>query len=46
MDRGNCPSLAPTKKSLDDANMAPFTDPKVEDATNKGIIHAIVPNNL
>ena len=42
--RGIWPSLAPTKKSLDDAKIPPFTEPKVEKATNIGIIHAIGPN--
>ena len=43
--RGICPSLAPTKNNLDDAKIPPLTDPKVEQATNRGINHAIGPNN-
>lgn len=31
---------------LEDANMPPLTAPKVEQATNTGIIHFIPPNNL
>ena len=42
--RGICPSLAPTKNNLDDAKIPPFTDPKVEQATNRGINQAIGPN--
>ena len=42
--RGICPSLAPTKNNLDDAKIPPFTDPKVEQATNSGINQAIGPN--
>jgi hypothetical protein len=42
--RGILPSLAPTKKSLEDAKIPPFTDPKVEHATNTGMTHAIGPN--
>ena len=41
---GICPSLAPTKNSLEDANIPPFTEPKQEQATNTGIIQAIGPN--
>ena len=31
---------------LEDAKMPPLTAPKVEQATNTGIIHFIGPNNL
>ena len=31
---------------LEDAKMPPLTAPKVEQATNTGIIHFIPPNNL
>lgn len=40
---GKWPFLAPTKKSLDEAYMAPFKDPKVHKATNSGIIHDMTP---
>lgn len=43
---GRCPCLAPTKKSLADANMAPFKDPNVEQATNIGIQKENMPNIL
>jgi hypothetical protein len=43
---GKCPFLAPTKKRRDEANIAPFNDPKVEHATNKGIRKANIPNIL
>lgn len=38
IDEGKSPSLAPTKNSLAEENIAPFKAPKVEQATNKGII--------
>lgn len=43
---GKCPFRAPTKNSLDEANIAPFRAPNVEHATKNGIIHAIGPNNF
>ena len=42
---GNCPCLAPTKNSLEEAKMPPLTDPKVEQATKRGIVQDITPNN-
>ena len=42
--RGICPSLAPTKNSLDEAKIPPFTEPKVEAATKSGISQAMGPN--
>ncbi len=42
---GNCPCLAPTKNSLEEAKMPPLTDPKVEQATKSGIVQDITPNN-
>lgn len=46
MALGKCPARAPTKKSRDDAKMAPFKDPKVEHATKNGIRNENIPNNL
>lgn len=46
MALGKCPALAPTKKSLDEANIAPFSDPNVEQATKKGMIREKEPNIL
>lgn len=43
---GRCPFLAPTKNSRELAKIAPFSDPKVEQATNSGISHANIPNIL
>lgn len=43
---GKWPFLAPTKNKRDEANMAPFNAPKVEQATKKGIVHDITPSNL
>lgn len=43
---GKCPLRAPTKKSLDDAKIAPFRAPKVEQATKNGINQAIGPKSL
>jgi len=43
---GKCPWRAPTKNSRDDANMAPFRAPNVEQATKNGIIQDITPSNL
>jgi len=40
---GKWPSLAPTKTNLEAANMDPFKDPNVDEATNRGMIHAIGP---
>lgn len=41
---GKWPLRAPTKNKRDDANMAPFNEPNVEQATKSGIIHANMPN--
>lgn len=38
---GKWPFLAPTKNKRDEAKMAPFNDPNVEHATNKGINQAM-----
>ena len=43
---GKCPFRAPTKNSLELANIAPFKAPKVEHATKNGITQAMKPNNL
>lgn len=43
---GRCPLRAPTKKSRDDAKIAPFKAPNVEQATKNGISHAIGPKSL
>lgn len=43
---GKWPFLAPTKKRRDDANIAPFNEPNVEQATNKGINQDMNPNIL
>ena len=40
---GNCPFLAPTKKRRDWVKMAPLVEPKVEQMTNAGMIHAMTP---
>lgn len=44
--RGRCPALAPTKKSLEEAKIAPFKEPNVEQATKNGIRRENVPNIL
>lgn len=46
MAAGKCPFRAPTKNKRDDAKIAPFKEPKVEHATNNGIINANDPNIL
>lgn len=46
MAAGKCPFLAPTKNRRDEAKIAPFNDPKVEKATNSGIVQANIPNIL
>jgi hypothetical protein len=46
MAAGRWPFLAPTKNSLELAKIAPFSDPKVEQATNKGISQANIPSIL
>lgn len=46
MARGRWPALAPTKNNLEDAKMAPFRDPNVEQATKKGIRKENIPNIL
>lgn len=38
MAAGKCPFLAPTKNKRELAKIAPFREPKVEQATNSGII--------
>jgi hypothetical protein len=43
---GRCPSRAPTKNNRELAKIAPFKDPKVEQATKSGISHANIPNIL
>jgi len=43
---GRCPFRAPTKNNLEDAKMAPFNAPKVEQATKNGMIHDMTPNIL
>ena len=42
---GICPFLAPTKKSLEDAKIPPFTAPNVEHATKNGMIQDITPRS-
>lgn len=46
MQAGKWPFLAPTKNSLEEAKIAPFREPKVEQATNSGIKNANIPNIL
>lgn len=46
MTDGKWPLRAPTKNRRDDANIAPFNDPNVEQATNNGITHANIPSIL
>lgn len=46
MAAGKCPFRAPTKNSRDDAKIAPFNAPKVEQATNNGMIQDITPSSL
>lgn len=46
MAAGKWPFLAPTKNRRDEAKIAPFNDPKVEKATNSGIVQANIPNIL
>ena len=43
---GRWPFLAPTKKSRELAKIAPFNDPKVEQATKSGISQANIPSIL
>lgn len=43
---GKCPWRAPTKNNRADANIAPFKDPNVEQATKIGIQNDINPNVL
>lgn len=43
---GRCPFLAPTKNKRELAKIAPFNEPKVEQATNNGINHANIPSIL
>lgn len=42
---GRWPDLAPTKYNLEDAKIPPFNPPKVEHATDKGMIQEKIPNN-
>ena len=44
--RGMWPLRAPTKNSLEEANIPLLTAPNVEQATKKGMIHLITPNIL
>lgn len=46
MAAGKWPFRAPTKNKRDDAKIAPFNEPNVEQATNSGIINANCPNIL
>lgn len=46
MAAGKWPFRAPTKNNRDDAKMAPFNEPNVEQATNNGITQAKNPNIL
>lgn len=46
MAAGKWPFRAPTKNRRDDAKIAPFSEPNVEQATNSGITHAKNPNWL
>lgn len=41
---GKCPFRAPTKNKRDDAKIAPFKEPNVEQATNNGITQANMPS--
>jgi hypothetical protein len=43
---GRWPFLAPTKNNRELAKIAPFSDPKVEQATNNGISQANIPSIL
>lgn len=46
MAAGKCPLRAPTKNKRDDAKIAPFKEPNVEQATNNGITQANRPSIL
>lgn len=46
MEVGKWPFLAPTKKSLAEAKIAPFNAPNVEQATKSGMIQETTPNIL
>lgn len=46
MAAGKCPFRAPTKNNRDEAKIAPFSDPNVEQATKSGIIQANQPSVL
>ncbi len=39
------PLLAPTKNNLEEAKIPPLTAPNVEQATKKGMIQDMTPNN-
>ena len=41
---GKWPSLAPTKNNLEEANIQPFKPPKVDNATDTGMIHWKIPS--
>ena len=43
---GKCPLRAPTKNNLDDAKMPPLRPPKVDKATDSGIIQEKLPKTL
>ena len=43
---GIWPSLAPTMNNLEAVRRVPLTPPKVEQATNRDMIQAILPYNL
>ena len=43
---GKWPLRAPTKNRRDEAKIAPFNEPKVEQATKNGISQAMYPNIL
>lgn len=46
MAAGRWPLRAPTKNNRELAKIAPFNDPKVEQATKSGITHANIPSIL
>lgn len=46
MAAGKWPLRAPTKNNRDDANIAPFNEPNVEQATNNGMTQANIPSSL
>lgn len=46
MAAGRCPLRAPTKNNRELAKIAPFSEPKVEQATKSGIKNANIPSIL